>query len=298
MRGIEGRERPDLAGEGLRVAAERCTQRHPVDVPARCGRRRVQVAVRIEPDRTARPVHRRHSAEGPERDRVVAAEDDRRAVLPDCTCDGAGDALAGLLDLGKEACRGSPLAVASATAVGTLPQSAQPIPSSPRRSSRSAYRIADGPMSTPRLPAPRSSAAPMTATFLPFRSATAREATLRCRGEVAQLVEHTAENRGVAGSIPALATRSVRSTLRMPRALRPASVAAMITGVHAVVFNGDAEATRAFFRDTLGLRYVDAGGGWLIFALSWEIAAHLTDERTHVELVPHVRRRPRGGPER
>ena len=28
------------------------------------------------------------------------------------------------------------------------------------------------------------------------------------RGEVAQLVEHTAENRGVAGSIPALATSS------------------------------------------------------------------------------------------
>src|SRR5438034_10201532 len=31
-------------------------------------------------------------------------------------------------------------------------------------------------------------------------------ATLRRPGEVAQLVEHTAENRGVAGSIPALAT--------------------------------------------------------------------------------------------
>src|SRR3954447_21592185 len=31
-------------------------------------------------------------------------------------------------------------------------------------------------------------------------------ATIRARGEVAQLVEHTTENRGVAGSIPALAT--------------------------------------------------------------------------------------------
>src|SRR3954468_6318439 len=30
-------------------------------------------------------------------------------------------------------------------------------------------------------------------------------ATIRARGEVAQLVEHTTENRGVAGSIPALA---------------------------------------------------------------------------------------------
>ena len=35
-------------------------------------------------------------------------------------------------------------------------------------------------------------------------------ATLRRSGEVAQLVEHTAENRGVAGSIPALATSLAR----------------------------------------------------------------------------------------
>ena len=59
----------------------------------------------------------------------------------------------------------------------------------------------------------------------------------------------------------------------------------MITGVHAIVFNSDAEATRAFFRDTLGLRYVDAGGGWLIFALlPPELAAHPADEADHVEL--------------
>jgi predicted enzyme related to lactoylglutathione lyase len=65
----------------------------------------------------------------------------------------------------------------------------------------------------------------------------------------------------------------------------PANVAAMITGVHAIVFNGDAEATRAFFRDTLGLRYVDAGGGWLIFALPpAEIAAHPANEAPHLEL--------------
>jgi len=34
------------------------------------------------------------------------------------------------------------------------------------------------------------------------------------RGEVAQLVEHTAENRGVAGSIPALATSPLE--VRLP----------------------------------------------------------------------------------
>lgn len=49
----------------------------------------------------------------------------------------------------------------------------------------------------------------------------------------------------------------------------------MITGVHAIVFTPDADGVRAFFRDTLGLSSVDAGGGWLIFALPpAELAAH------------------------
>jgi predicted enzyme related to lactoylglutathione lyase len=48
-----------------------------------------------------------------------------------------------------------------------------------------------------------------------------------------------------------------------------------ITGVHAIVFAQDAEAVRAFLRDTLELDAVDAGGGWLIFALPpAELAAH------------------------
>lgn len=41
----------------------------------------------------------------------------------------------------------------------------------------------------------------------------------------------------------------------------------MIAGAHTVVYSDDADATRAFFRDALGLEGVDAGGGWLIFAL-------------------------------
>ena len=41
----------------------------------------------------------------------------------------------------------------------------------------------------------------------------------------------------------------------------------MISGVHAIVFSPAAEEVRAFFRDTLGLPFVDAGDGWLIFAL-------------------------------
>lgn len=41
----------------------------------------------------------------------------------------------------------------------------------------------------------------------------------------------------------------------------------MIFGAHLVVFSSDAEADRTFLADVLGLDSVDAGGGWLIFAL-------------------------------
>jgi len=52
----------------------------------------------------------------------------------------------------------------------------------------------------------------------------------------------------------------------------------MINGAHFIIFAHDAEATRAFFRDALGLPSVDAGEGWLIFALPpAELAAHPTD---------------------
>jgi catechol 2,3-dioxygenase-like lactoylglutathione lyase family enzyme len=51
----------------------------------------------------------------------------------------------------------------------------------------------------------------------------------------------------------------------------------VIIGAHAIVFSEDAPATRAFFAETLGLRSVDAGGGWLIFALPpAELACHPT----------------------
>jgi hypothetical protein len=41
----------------------------------------------------------------------------------------------------------------------------------------------------------------------------------------------------------------------------------MITGAHLLLYSKNAEADRAFFRDVLGFRSVDVGGGWLIFAL-------------------------------
>ena len=41
----------------------------------------------------------------------------------------------------------------------------------------------------------------------------------------------------------------------------------MISGAHVIVYSKDAEADRAFFRDVLGFKSVDAGHGWLFFAL-------------------------------
>lgn len=49
----------------------------------------------------------------------------------------------------------------------------------------------------------------------------------------------------------------------------------MIFGAHVIVFSGDPSADRAFFRDVLGYSSVDAGHGWLIFALPpAELAVH------------------------
>ena len=52
-------------------------------------------------------------------------------------------------------------------------------------------------------------------------------------------------------------------------------ISPLIAGAHAIVFADDAEAARAFLRDVLGLESVDAGDGWLIFALPpTELAVH------------------------
>jgi catechol 2,3-dioxygenase-like lactoylglutathione lyase family enzyme len=49
----------------------------------------------------------------------------------------------------------------------------------------------------------------------------------------------------------------------------------MINGAHAIIYSHDAEADRKFLADVLGLRSVDAGGGWLIFGLPpSEVAVH------------------------
>jgi catechol 2,3-dioxygenase-like lactoylglutathione lyase family enzyme len=59
----------------------------------------------------------------------------------------------------------------------------------------------------------------------------------------------------------------------------------MINGAHVIVSSRDAEADRRFFREILGFDSVDAGHGWLIFALPpAEVAVHPTDTTPGHEL--------------
>ena len=72
----------------------------------------------------------------------------------------------------------------------------------------------------------------------------------------------------------------------------------MINGAHAILYShdADADATCAILAKVLGTRTVDAGGGWLIFALPpAEVAVHPAEAGGRAEILPHVRRRGRHG---
>jgi catechol 2,3-dioxygenase-like lactoylglutathione lyase family enzyme len=59
----------------------------------------------------------------------------------------------------------------------------------------------------------------------------------------------------------------------------------MIFGAHVIVYSKDAAADRAFLRDVLGFASVDAGHGWLIFALPpAEAAVHPAEKNDRHEL--------------
>ena len=59
----------------------------------------------------------------------------------------------------------------------------------------------------------------------------------------------------------------------------------MIQGAHVIIYSKNSEADRAFFRDVLNYKSVDAGHGWLIFALPpAEVAVHPSDENDVHEL--------------
>ena len=55
----------------------------------------------------------------------------------------------------------------------------------------------------------------------------------------------------------------------------------MITAAHVLLFTPEADALRATLRDVFGWKHVDAGDGWLIFALPpAEIGVHPSDGET------------------
>jgi len=59
----------------------------------------------------------------------------------------------------------------------------------------------------------------------------------------------------------------------------------MIHGAHVIIYSKNSEADRAFFRDVLEYKSVDAGHGWLIFALPpAEVAVHPSGENDVHEL--------------
>lgn len=59
----------------------------------------------------------------------------------------------------------------------------------------------------------------------------------------------------------------------------------MITGAHVIIYSTNPDADRAFMRDVVDLHGVDAGDGWLIFALPpAEVAIHPSNSNNLHEL--------------
>jgi catechol 2,3-dioxygenase-like lactoylglutathione lyase family enzyme len=55
-----------------------------------------------------------------------------------------------------------------------------------------------------------------------------------------------------------------------------------ITGAHALLYTSEPEAMREVFRDVLGMSFVEAHDGWLIFALPpAELGIHPADAPSH-----------------
>ena len=63
----------------------------------------------------------------------------------------------------------------------------------------------------------------------------------------------------------------------------------MVNGAHFLLYSTKPEADRGFFREVLGFPHVDAGHGWLIFALPpAEVAVHPGDAEGHEGEAGHA----------
>jgi len=61
-----------------------------------------------------------------------------------------------------------------------------------------------------------------------------------------------------------------------------------IVGAHVLLYTSEPEALRATLRDVFGWKHVDAGGGWLIFALPpAELGVHPAEGPTYASGVRH-----------
>jgi predicted enzyme related to lactoylglutathione lyase len=61
-----------------------------------------------------------------------------------------------------------------------------------------------------------------------------------------------------------------------------------ITGAHVLLYTSEPEALRAVFRDVFGWKHVDAGEGWLIFALPpAELGVHPAEGPTFASGMRH-----------
>ena len=165
--------------------------------------------MRVDPEHPAGAVHGRQTAERSERDRVISAEDERKRPSGRRLGHPPRDQLARVVDLWQEPrafvaqgrrLRDGRLDVAFVSHV--VPESDETL-LEPRVPDRRRPHV-DAAPALPEIE--RRTDDRDLALRAHGRNLPRDAATLSRLGEVAQLVEHTAENRGVAGSSPALAT--------------------------------------------------------------------------------------------
>src|SRR5262249_1132244 len=95
---LDRRRRPCIVQERIARGAECCGERHPMDVARRRRLWTVEVAVCVDPEHRAGAVRTRETTERADRDRVVAAEDERQVAALACFRDERRDAPARALD--------------------------------------------------------------------------------------------------------------------------------------------------------------------------------------------------------